>query len=129
MSDKPHTELHKLIDATQSKYFAKDLDKLQRDIGEWRDKKGFITDGTAANTVEKLILIHEEVTEAFQWIRKPERDWEHSPTSSPDFAEELADIIIRVLDLAEGCDIAIADAIASKMEKNEGRPYKHGKRF
>ena len=41
--------------------------------------------------------------------------------------EELADIVIRVLDLAGYCAIPIGDIILAKMEKNKNRPYKHGK--
>jgi len=41
--------------------------------------------------------------------------------------EELADIIIRTLDLAEFLDCRIGDCVMLKMEKNRHRPYKHGK--
>ena len=41
--------------------------------------------------------------------------------------EELADIVIRVFDLAAFMGIPIGDAIMAKMEKNKGRPYMHGK--
>lgn len=39
---------------------------------------------------------------------------------------ELADIIIRVLDICARHHINIADAIADKMAYNETRPYRHG---
>jgi hypothetical protein len=42
---------------------------------------------------------------------------------------ELADIIIRVLDLAEGFGIDMEDAIRRKMEYNKTRERKHGKKF
>ena len=41
--------------------------------------------------------------------------------------EELADIIIRTMDLAEFCGIEIGDAVAAKMEKNLSRARLHGK--
>lgn len=41
--------------------------------------------------------------------------------------EELADVIIRILDMAEAKDWNIAKAIIEKHEYNKTRPYKHGK--
>ena len=43
------------------------------------------------------------------------------------FAEELADVVIRVLDLAGFQEINIGAAITNKMGKNVVRPYLHGK--
>jgi len=43
--------------------------------------------------------------------------------------EELADIIIRVLDLSGHRDIDIGRAVLVKMEYNSTRPHKHGKQF
>ncbi|ACQ52850.1 nucleotide pyrophosphohydrolase [Clostridium botulinum] len=68
----------------------------------------------------RLMLITGEVAEAHKAIRK--RDYEN-------FKEELADIVIRVADLAGGLDIDLEKEIKNKMEKNKIRPYKHGKAF
>ena len=43
--------------------------------------------------------------------------------------EELADIIIRVLDYAKGFDLDLAGALIAKMAFNESRPIKHNRRF
>ena len=45
------------------------------------------------------------------------------------FTEELADIVIRTLDLAGGLNLDIGSSIEAKVEKNKGRPYRHGKRY
>lgn len=68
----------------------------------------------------RLMLISGEVAEAHEALRKI--DYEN-------FKEELADIVIRVADLAGGLDIDLEAEILSKMEKNKNRPYKHGKAF
>lgn len=68
----------------------------------------------------RLMLITGEVAEAHEALRK--RDYEN-------FKEELADIVIRVADLAGGLDIDLEAEILKKMEKNKNRPYKHGKAF
>lgn len=44
-------------------------------------------------------------------------------------SEELADVVIRSLDLAAFMQIDLAYAIAVKLEHNSTRPYKHSKRF
>jgi len=44
-----------------------------------------------------------------------------------DFAIELADAQIRLLDLTASLDIYLEQAVMNKMAANEGRPYRHGK--
>lgn len=42
--------------------------------------------------------------------------------------EEIADCIIRLLDTAHALNYDMAEIMARKMQYNETRPYKHGKR-
>ena len=42
------------------------------------------------------------------------------------FAEELADIVIRVFDMAEGLEVDIQAEILKKHEINKKRPFRHG---
>lgn len=44
-------------------------------------------------------------------------------------AVELADAVIRIADLCGHLGIDLGAAIEMKMAYNEGRPYKHGKKF
>lgn len=64
-----------------------------------------------------LALIHSEVSEALEAFRHNDKD---------NFAEELADTLIRVLDLAAGLDIDIDTAVMLKLEKNKRRGFRHG---
>ena len=66
----------------------------------------------------RLALISSEVGEAVEALRHEDCD---------NLAEELADIIIRVADLCGGIGIDLEETIKWKMEKNEGREYRHGK--
>lgn len=43
--------------------------------------------------------------------------------------EEMADVIIRVMDLAGALDLNLEEAIVAKLEHNKTRPMKHGKLF
>jgi NTP pyrophosphatase (non-canonical NTP hydrolase) len=65
----------------------------------------------------KLCLVHSEVSEALEEVRQDD---------FASFSEELADIIIRVLDLSAGLQIDIDSLILQKLEKNKNRGHKHG---
>lgn len=112
-----------------------DIQRLIKLAHENAKKKGFWEDFQALEEMEtkpyyldmnnnaignRLMLITGEVAEAHEALRKG--DYEN-------FKEELADIVIRVADLAGGLDIDLEDEILRKMEKNLARPYKHGKKF
>jgi len=76
------------------------------------------------NIAEKLCLIHSEVSEAM------EADRARDPVSSKtDVGEELADIVIRVLDLAEYLEIDLEAEVEKKHEVNKTRSIRHGKRY
>jgi NTP pyrophosphatase (non-canonical NTP hydrolase) len=64
-----------------------------------------------------LALIHSEVSEALEADRKG---------NTENFAEELADVCIRVFDLCGAKGIDLEAAISKKMEYNKSRTYKHG---
>jgi NTP pyrophosphatase (non-canonical NTP hydrolase) len=64
-----------------------------------------------------LALIHSEASEALEAFRKDDKE---------NFIEELADVVIRVLDCAGGLGVDLDKAIAAKLEKNRHRGFKHG---
>lgn len=64
-----------------------------------------------------LALIHSELSEALEDFREDNLDH---------FGEEIADVIIRCLDLTDGLNIDIDKEIADKLKKNRKRAHKHG---
>lgn len=65
----------------------------------------------------KLALVHSEVSEALEAYRNHDKE---------NFAEELADVVIRAFDLCAHEGIDITSAVQRKHEVNLERPYKHG---
>ena len=64
-----------------------------------------------------LMLITTEVAEAMEAFRHNDK---------ANFAEELADVVIRTVGLSHGMDINLGQAIMDKMERNRTRAYQHG---
>lgn len=69
---------------------------------------------------EFIALTHSELSEALEADRKGDED---------NFKEEIADVVIRILDRCGYEHIDIGTEIVKKMEKNRKRGYKHGKRY
>lgn len=105
-----------------------DLDGLAATLHQTSVEKGFWdgpTDTGVVNT--KLLLIHSEVTEVMEAIRKDKGELE--------VVKELADILVRTLDLyagmmdAELVHDSLHDVFEMILEKNKERPQKHGVNF
>lgn len=92
------------------------------DHGWWDD---------APNIPEKLMLIVSEVSEALEEYRAGNLELGtyfvgHKPEG---FEVELADVVIRVMDLAEYLKINLAAVIAEKNNYNRSREYRHGNKL
>jgi NTP pyrophosphatase (non-canonical NTP hydrolase) len=87
------------------------------------------------NEPEMLCLIHSEISEALEGIRKDLKD-DHLP-ERPMVEVELADAVIRIFDYAGYKNMDLAGAVLDKMEYNrkradhkiENRAKEGGKKF
>jgi NTP pyrophosphatase (non-canonical NTP hydrolase) len=76
---------------------------------------------------EKLALVHSEVSEALECYRDGEVSAEIGLGGKPEgLPSELADIVIRVCDLAGALGIDLDTAIKAKAAFNETREIMHG---
>lgn len=71
------------------------------------------------NVPEMLCLIHSEISEAMEGYRKDKMD-EHLPLRKS-VEVELADAVIRIMDLTVAMGLDLGGAIADKLEYNASR--------
>lgn len=104
------------------------LDALSAILHETAKEKGF-WDGeyTHDKVGNKLALVHSEVTEVLEAIRKSQ--------GSEKIVEEMADTIIRLLDIyaamrnANQISHSLDEVLENKMNKNRQRQRLHGNLF
>lgn len=102
------------------------IEGLQRDIHNLAVSKDWWHEDR--NDGEQMALMHSEISECLEALRKG------NPQSIkiPGFTqaeEELADVVIRIMDHCESRGWNLAKAIVEKHKFNHNRPPKHGKLF
>ena len=75
--------------------------------------------------MSRTMLVVTELSEAIEALRQGDPPDDKVPEYRG-FAVELADAVIRILDIAEQFDLPVIDAIFAKADFNDNRTYKHG---
>lgn len=105
------------------------LEEIQTECHYLAREKGFWDGRDEKSIPAMLALIHSEISEALEAYREGDIGGPWYYEGKPEgFGVELADAIIRILDLAEGFNIDLAKLIRIKLEYNKTRPQMHGKR-
>lgn len=86
---------------------------------------GIVGDLTELEIIRRLDLIHSELGESLEALRKNKRGLLEKDT----FEDEIADVFIRLGDLCGWLDIDIEQQIEWKMNFNTTREKMHGKQF
>lgn len=120
------------------------INELAKQIHENAKAHGFFDE--ERNIGEILCLIHSEVSEALGadrvngychvvvrgvlgWTNDDNFSSYYKETVKGTFEEEMADIVIRVMDLCAFKNIDLEGHIKAKMRYNSLREYKHGKKY
>lgn len=114
------------MDEVAKTKFCLAMDEVSSECAATAREKGFWDN--PRNFGEMIALMHSELSECLEGYRSSKGESDKIPEF---FAveEELADVIIRILDLAYTYSYKLPEAILAKMEYNKGREHKHGKQF
>lgn len=109
-----------------SKSFAFQFEDAGQAVHEMAKTKGFWEADRSDG--EALALIHSEISEALEALRAGNPQDDKLPHLL-NVEVELADAVIRIMDLAAARGWRVGEAIVAKAAYNGTRPYKHGKKF
>lgn len=107
----------------------KEVHQVAKDHGWWDDPK---------TPLECVCLMHSELSEAAEAVRDAKYSLDDGLTelkacekkgleNITNLEEELADVVIRIMDYCGWNEFNLATTILKKMEYNKSRPYKHGR--
>ena len=105
--------------------FVKAFNEMMNVVHQMAVDKGWWDE--CRNDGEAIALIHSELSEGLEALRAGARS--DKIAGFDGIEEELADVIIRIMDIAAGRDWRVAEALVWKVDYNSSRERRHGKRF
>jgi NTP pyrophosphatase (non-canonical NTP hydrolase) len=106
------------------------ISEMQKKVHTLAIEKGwydFVITADDVDIPERLANIHAEVSEAFEDYRDGVMETWYKENGKPcGFPSEMADIVIRVMDLCEAIGIDLEHEIEVKHAYNKTRAYRHG---
>lgn len=108
--------------------FIQEFNKISDEVYKTAVEKGWYDDTGKRNLGEAIALMHSELSEALEALRAGDI----KSDKIPDYLgveEELADCIVRIMDISRAQKWKVAEALLAKIAYNKSRPPKHGKKF
>lgn len=92
-----------------------DVEALQRDLRRFSARRGWGRNHNPKSLVMALTVEVAELVEHFQWLTEDES---FRPADPEGVQEEVADVLIYLLQIADGLNIDIVEAVTRKMKRN-----------
>ncbi len=95
-------------------------------VAETSESKGWhVNKDSIEGISSKIALMHSELSEALESLREGDPPSDHIPEYTG-MEEEFADVIIRIMHVADLMNLRVSKALIAKLEFNKGRDHKHG---
>lgn len=117
-----HISLDDLEAMTLAPAFINHFNQLAQVVHETAKEKGWWD--KERNDGEMIALMHSELSEGLEALRKNLQS-DHIEQYHG-IEEELADVIIRIMDMAQGRKLRVAEAVIAKLAFNAKRERMHG---
>ncbi|MCD9471978.1 nucleotide pyrophosphohydrolase [Photobacterium phosphoreum] len=97
-----------------------DIKQLQQTLTEFAQQRDWEQFHTPKNLAMALSGEIGELLEIFQWLT-PEQSQQLSPEKKQHASEEIADVMMYLLRLADKCDIDVMQACQEKIQQNAAK--------
>ncbi|WP_237155862.1 nucleotide pyrophosphohydrolase [Photobacterium phosphoreum] len=97
-----------------------DIKQLQQTLTEFAQQRDWEQFHTPKNLAMALSGEVGELLEIFQWLT-PEQSQQLSPEKKQHASEEIADVMMYLLRLADKCDIDVMQACQEKIQQNAAK--------
>ncbi|WP_420808752.1 nucleotide pyrophosphohydrolase [Bacillus salacetis] len=99
------------------------MQNLKNEILKFRDDRGWNHDHREKDLAISIVLEASELLENFQWKSSEEA----AADTRQNIKEEMADVLIYLVQLADSLDVDLEDEVYKKLEKNNIKyPVKQG---
>lgn len=96
-----------------------DIQALQLTLRDFAAQRHWQPFHTPKNLSTALMVEAAELAEIFQWMTPEESQAAAAdPSAKERIADEVADVLLYLLQVADQCDIDLAQAVANKLVKN-----------
>ena len=103
-----------------NRHRAKNIEDLRNALRQFAEERDWDQFHSPKNLASALIVEAAELLEHFQWLPSGEKN-ELAPGKLEEVQEELADVLIYLIRLADKLDVDLLSAAHKKLEKNAER--------